>query len=101
MMETQFKIKSLLDNYKLHKQSIEMGVATKEIIEDINFIDVWIKHLSNENKQRIIAFYLQPVGRSRIAKTEFVCRSTIYKRINKIIKDGAFVYDNMKERFPQ
>ena len=78
-------IKKLLKDYNLIKIEVENSVANKADTEKLRFIDNCLKTLSEQNRQIIVKIYIDKMNVTTVAKQLYINRTTLYRKINKII----------------
>ena len=78
-------IKKLLKDYNLIKIEVENSVANKADTEKLRFIDNCLKTLNEQNRQIIVKIYIDKMNITTVAKQLYINRTTLYRRINKII----------------
>jgi len=80
------EIKSILQNVFFLKVMIKNGTISETLNRKLAFIEACVSALDEESRFLIKAVYYDEVQITKLAKSHYCNRVTIYKKINGIIK---------------
>jgi len=87
------EIKQLLKNNQLYKIQAENGLGGNALREKLIFIENSISALNGEDCNLLKSIFIDGQTITKVAKSCFCTRQTIYNRCEKIIKVIAHVYE--------
>ena len=97
MQSKTAEIKEILSNYYFYKMQLLSGTLDALTKEKFIFIGKCIDGLDERNRKLIGDFYFGARSKEEMANEQFCVRTTIYRRVNKIINKINALY---KRQFP-
>ena len=90
------EIKSILKEYRFLKLQNDVGLLSGELKEKLEFLVKCIGALDEESRLIMESVYISGNTVVRVSKRLYISRPTIYKRVNKILKQIDILF---KQRF--
>jgi len=96
MQSSTERVKTILKEFHLLKMQVKNNLGGERLKAEVEFIENCINTLPEEDGRIIQAAYLGKTSVRKVAEGIFMSHSGLKKRISRIIKTLAKVYDGAK-----
>ena len=96
MQSSTERVKAILKEYHVLKMQVRNGLGGDSLKAEVEFIENCINALPEEDSKIIQATYMDKTSVRKVADGIFMSHSGLKKRISRILKTLAKVYDGAK-----